>query len=106
MVYGFRLGEERFFHANAATLPARAHRTVAHNKKWSLLVYRHTMRGGTRYRLLCTRPMASKLLESDTWETQKKYTWKGYKPTLDEIKWVPGDEGRLAQMVNEDINGG
>ena len=30
-VYGFRLGEERFFHANAATLPARAHthRTVA-----------------------------------------------------------------------------
>ena len=76
------------------------------NKKWSLLVYRHTMRGGTRYRLLCTRPMASKLLESDTWETQKKYTWKGYKPTLDEIKWVPGDEGRLAQMVNEDINGG
>ena len=28
----FSLGEERFFHANAATLPARAHRTLPNNK--------------------------------------------------------------------------
>ena len=82
--------------------------TMLESKKWSLLVYRPAMDGGTHYRLLCTRPVASKLLAmpGELWETQKKYTWKGYDPTLNEINWVQGDEARMARLVDEDLGGG